>query len=116
VAEEIPAHVEAQVLHARGPLIVGAASLLGLDTYLAEPPPVRRARIDRSRLGSGEVVAGSGRLDDRADGPVPATPVARAEGPREVWFGDGFTLSALASEAAARRTIERFIWMWDKES
>jgi hypothetical protein len=116
VAAEIPAHVEAHVLHARGPLIVGAASLLGLDTYLAETPPARRVRIGLSRLGSGEVVAGSGRLDGRADGPVPAPPHARADGPSEVWFGDGFTLSALASEAAARRKIERFVWMWDKES
>ena len=61
-------------------------------------------------------IAGSGRLDGRADGPVSAPPRARAEGPAEVWSGDGFTLSALASEAAARRKIERFIWMWDKES
>lgn len=116
VAEEIPAHVEPQVLHARGPLIVGAASLLGLDTYLAEPSPVETARLGESWIGSGDVVAGSGRLDARADGPVSPPPHARADGPAQVWVGDGFTLSALASEAAARRRIERFIWMWDKES
>jgi phage tail-like protein len=116
VAEEIPAHVEPQVLHARSPLIVGAASLLGLDTYLTEPSPVETARIDQSWIGNGDVIAGSGRLDARADGPVSPPPHARADGPVQVWLGDGFTLSALASEAAARRRIERFIWTWDKES
>lgn len=115
VAEEVPAHVEAQVLHARGALIVGAASLLGLDTYLAEDRPTERVRIDRSSFGSGDMVAGSGMLDARADGPVSPPPRARAEGPREVWMGDGFTLSALASEAASRRQIERYVWMWEKE-
>jgi phage tail-like protein len=116
VAAEVPAHVEPHVIHARNPLIVGAASLLGLDTYLAEPPAAKTARIDESWVGTGDVVAGSGRLDARADGPVSAPPRARADGPAQVWVGDGFTLSALASEAAALRQIERFIWMWDKES
>lgn len=115
VAEEVPAHVEARVHHARGALIVGAASLLGLDTYLAEARPTQRARVDRSRFASGDVVAGSGMLDRRADGPVSPPPRAHAEGPREVWVGDGFTLSALASEAASRRQIERYVWMWEKE-
>jgi phage tail-like protein len=115
VTEEVPAHVEAQVHHARGPLIVGAASLLGLDTYLAEARPTQRARVDRSHVASGDVVAGSGMLDRRADGPVSPPPRAHAEGPREVWVGDGFTLSALASEAASRRQIERYVWMWERE-
>ena len=72
--------------------------------------------IDQSWIGNGDVIAGSGRLDARADGPVSPPPHARADGPVQVWLGDGFTLSALASEAAARRRIERFIWTWDKES
>ncbi len=115
VAEEVPAHAEARVHHARGPLIVGAASLLGLDTYLADARPTQRVRVDSSHFASGDVVAGSGVLDRRADGPVPGPPRARAEGPLEVWVGDGFTLSALTSEAASRRQIERYIWMWEKE-
>ncbi|MCJ2186498.1 hypothetical protein [Novosphingobium beihaiensis] len=116
VAQEIPAHIEPQVLHARSPLIVGAASLLGLDTYLMDKPAVKTAQINGSRVGAGDVVAGSGRLDARADGPVPSAPHAHADGPREVWAGDGFTLSALASQAGASRRIERYVWMWDKES
>jgi hypothetical protein len=116
VAAEIPAHVEPQVHHARNPLIVGAASLVGLDTYLAAPEPFHRVRLGESVIGEGDFVAGSGALDSRADGPVPRAPTARADGPMEVWVGNSFTLSGLASRAAERARIEQYIWMWDEES
>jgi hypothetical protein len=115
VGEEVPAHVEPQVHHARNPLIVGAASLVGLDTYLAEAEPFERVRLGETMLGQGDFVAGSGGLDGRADGPVPVPPTARAEGPAEVVNTNGFTLSGLASRAAEQARIERYIWMWDKE-
>lgn len=115
VASEIPAHVEPQVLHAENPLIVGAASLVGLDTYLADAPRFERVRLGETVLGAGDFVAGSGGLDGRADGPVPSRPLARADGPREVWIGDSFTLSALASRAAGQAKINRYVWMWEKE-
>lgn len=116
VAAEIPAHVEPQVLPADNQLIVGAASLVGLDTYLAEVPPFERVRLGESVIGGGDYIAGSGALDGRADGPLPMRPFARADGPREVWVGDSFTLSALASRAAGQAQLSRYIWMWDKES
>jgi phage tail-like protein len=116
VDAEVPAHVEPQVHHARNPLIVGAASLVGLDTYLAEPEPFDRVRLGETVIGEGDFVAGSGALDSRADGPVPLAPIAHADGPAEVWVGNGFTLSALASRAAERARIESYVWMWDKES
>ncbi len=116
VAAEIPAHVEPQVLHARNPLIVGAASLVGLDTYLAEPEPFERVRLGRSDLGGGDFVAGSGGLDARADGPVPSPPFAFADGPAEVWLGNNFTLSGLASRAAGQARINSYVWMWEKET
>lgn len=116
VEAEVPAHVEPQVLHARNPLIVGASSLIGLDTFLAEPEPFERVHLGRTTLGSGDFVAGSGGLDSRADGPVPGRPVAKADGPGEVWQGSDFTLSALASRAAEQRRINRYIWMWEKET
>jgi ribosomal protein L22 len=34
----------------------------------------------------------------------------------EVWVGNSFTLSGLASRAAGRARIEQYIWMWDEES
>ena len=116
VEAEVPAHVEPLVHHARNPLIVGAASLVGLDTYLATPEPFHRVQLGETAVGGGDFVAGSGALDSRADGPVPRAPTARADGPDEVWTGNGFTLSGLASRAAENRRIERYIWMWDKES
>jgi phage tail-like protein len=116
VEAEVPAHVEPVVHHARDPLIVGAASLVGVDTFLGVPEPFERVRLGESVIGEGDFVAGSGALDSRADGPVPPAPTARADGPPEVWIGNGFTLSGLASRGAELRRIERYIWMWDEES
>ena len=116
VAAEVPAHVEPLVCHAHNPLIVGAASLVGVDTYLAEPEPFHRVQLGETVVGEGDFIAGSGALDSRADGPVPRAPTARADGPAEVWIGNSFTLSALASRAAERARLERYIWMWDEET
>lgn len=115
VSEAIPAHVEPQVAHARNPLIVGAASLVGIDTFLAEAEPFQRVRLGESVVGHGDFVAGSGGLDQRADGPVPAPPVAAANGPTTVWVGNEFTLSALASKAGGGGEVSSYVWMWDKE-
>jgi hypothetical protein len=116
VDAEVPAHVEPSIHHAHNPLIVGAASLVGVDTYLAEPEPFRRVRLGETMVGKGDFVAGSGALDSRADGPVPRAPTAGADGPGEVWVGNSFTLSAMASRAAESARLERYIWMWDEET
>lgn len=113
VAAEIPAHVEPQIFQAHAPLIVGAASLVGIDTFLAEVAPFERVRLGVSSLANGDYVAGSGMLDRRADGPVPPPPVARADGPAEVWSGKPFVLSAARSSAAPGRSINRNIWTWN---
>ena len=108
-----PAHVEITLSIASKPLIVGVASLVGLDTFLAEAPPPQRVRLGRTIVGAGDQVHGEGRLDPRADGPVSASPFAVIDGPSEVWSGTGFLLSAARSSAAAGRSITRNIWMWD---
>jgi phage tail-like protein len=113
VEAEVPAHVEPQVQHARNPLIVGAASLVGLDTYLAVAEPFERVQLGETVIGEGDFVAGWGGLDSRADGPVPTGPTARADAPATVWAGNSFTLSALASRAANQARIERYIWTWE---
>ncbi|MEE9432861.1 MAG: hypothetical protein V3V15_01305 [Sphingorhabdus sp.] len=115
VDAHIPAHVEAQIFAAKSALIVGAASLVGIDSYLSDDIDFERVRLGQSLIGEGDFVAGSGRLDSRADGPVSAPPNARADGPSEVWHGGSFTLSAINSTAAKGRRINRHIWMWDKE-
>ncbi len=108
-----PAHVEITLSTASSPLIVGLASLVGLDTFLTETPPIQRVRIGQSALGVGDRIRGEGRLDSRADGPVSPRPVAVADGPQEIWSGAGFLVSAARSSAAPGRTITRNIWMWD---
>ena len=111
VEAALPAHVEPRCLKRSRPLIVGAASLVGIDTFLLNEPPVQRVRVNRSRLGSGDLVMGEGRLDARAEGPLAPRPRAVADGPAEVWSGTAFVLSAARSEAAAG-AIERNIWTW----
>jgi phage tail-like protein len=113
VEENIPAHVEPQVHQARDPLVVGAASLVGIDSFLAEAVPFERVQIGQTVLGGGDLVAGSGRLDRRADGPVSRPPTARADAPREVWSGTNFTVSAARSSAQGGREITRHIWTWE---
>lgn len=107
-----PAHVEVNLLPAARPLMVGAASLVGVDTFLSPPAPRRRVRIGATRIGEGDLVEGEGRLDARAEGPVSPAPVAVADGPAEAWAGTGFLLSAARSEAAPGRRIARHIWTW----
>lgn len=111
-AAAAPAHVETGLLEATRPLIVGAASLVGVDAFLLDAPPPGRVRVSRSRLGTGDLVMGEGRLDARADSPVSAPPRAVADGPAEVLAGTGFVLSAARSEAAAGRIIDHSIWTW----
>ena len=115
VAESIPAHIEPQVLQAQNPLIVGAASLVGVDTFLSPAKPFQRVRLGETSLGEGDFVAGIGMLDPRADGPVPGPPRARADGPHSVWVGNDFTLSARASQVGTGGAINRYVWMWEKE-
>ncbi|MBO0749321.1 MAG: hypothetical protein J2O44_02675, partial [Porphyrobacter sp.] len=114
VDECIPAHVEPQVFAAHTPLIVGAASLVGIDTYLLNEPAIERVRLNRSIVGSGDEVRGEGWLDGRADGPMALVPTAGAAGPATVWRGAPFIISGLASKAARGRTIDRYIWTWEQ--
>jgi hypothetical protein len=101
------------VLQARDPLIVGASALVGVDSWLGEIAPVQPVRLDRTIVGRGDQVMGSGGLDPRADGPAAARPVAHADGPPQVWSGTGFTITALRSRAAEGRRVDRHIWTWE---
>lgn len=114
VEDSIPAHIEPQVFSAKTPLIVGAASLVGIDTYLTTEPEVERVRLNRSIVGSGDQIMGEGWLDGRADGPMAPAPTAGASAPETVWRGAPFVISGLASRAARGRTIDRYIWTWEQ--
>ncbi|HWF77451.1 MAG TPA: hypothetical protein VN694_09770 [Caulobacteraceae bacterium] len=107
-----PAHVEVTVATASLPLIVGVASLVGVDTYLVAAPQPTPFRLDVSVVGGGDEVLGDGGLDPRGDGPASGKPVAVIDAPSQVWSGTGFMVSAQRSAAAPGRKIVRNIWTW----
>lgn len=78
VALESPAHVQVRVATASWPFMVGVASLVGVDTYLARAVPPRPVRVQCSVLGGGDFVVGPTTLDPRLRGEA-ASPVVAAE-------------------------------------
>lgn len=113
VEAAVPAHIEATLYPAGSPLIVGAASLVGIDTYLADPPRPGRVRLQHTVVGGGDQISGEGWLDGRADGPMALAPVALATAPERVWRNAPFVISGLASAAARGRHISRYVWTWE---
>jgi phage tail-like protein len=116
---ESPAHVAVRVMTASEPFLVGAASLVGVDTYLGPAQPVRPVRVGRSRLGRRDVLVHSPSLDPRLDtvvrvepSPVTPPPVAEAGPDRTVGFGKSFELDARGSRAAEGRRLVRYVWEW----
>ena len=65
---ESPAHVDARVVAATWPFMVGVASLVGVDSYLARPPQPRPVRVQRSSVGISDYVLGPSSLDPRLRG------------------------------------------------
>jgi phage tail-like protein len=65
VEQEAPAHVSVSVKMASQPLMVGVATLVGLDTYLAPPPQPQPMRVGRSPLGSKNLIERPPSLDPR---------------------------------------------------
>ncbi|MDP2074333.1 phage tail protein [Hydrogenophaga sp.] len=75
VAQESPAHVQVRVATASWPFMVGVASLVGVDTYLARAVPPRPVRVQRSVLGGGDFVLAPTTLDPRLRGEAAPPPV-----------------------------------------
>lgn len=110
---ESPAHVITRVASATWPLLVGIASLVGVDTYLG-PARVRQpARVGVSDLGR-DYVSGPASLDPRMAGaaapPPPAAPIADAGEDFVAPFGRSFQLDGSGSSAAPGHTVRHYIW------
>ena len=112
---EAPSHVEVRVATATWPLLVGIASLVGVDTYLGPPQPPRPVRTNVSTVGAGDFVLGPVALDPRVTGAAAAAPEVRlptADAGRDfvVRVGESFELDGSASRAAAGRNIAEYVW------
>jgi phage tail-like protein len=117
VGMETPAHVIASVLTASFPFMVGMASLVGVDTYLADKPRPQAVRVGGSHLGVRDIIQRPPSLDPRLEGGRGNIQPRRLERPVAdaglgliVDFGASFTLSGRASRAGEGRTITRYIW------
>jgi phage tail-like protein len=123
VRHEAPAHVAVRVAAATWPLLVGVASLVGVDTHLGPARSAQAAQVQRSALGQGDVVTGAALLDPRLAGgytpwavppppSVAALPLAHAGEDQQVAGNASFTLDGSASRAAAGRQISEYRWQW----
>lgn len=113
---EAPAHVEWRVLSASHPFLVGMASLVGVDSYLANRLLSSPALENASRLGRNSYIRGPGALDSRLQGYGSGTPENLSFRPVAVAadvaanFGDDFTLDGSESRAIGDRYLVNFNW------
>ena len=116
VEQEKPAHVMATILRAAQPLMVGLASLLGVNTYLIPEPPRGTATIDGSQIGRYDVITHVPSLDPRLEAGLSAgqwdSPVARLQAPPAVAVGQPIPLDGSASTAPSGTTLNAFNWKW----
>jgi phage tail-like protein len=108
-----PAHVAVSVKRAAYPFLVGIASLVGVDTFLAPKPPRRVVDIGRSRIGVADLLGGDGLFRGHNPGLPPERPVAVADGPEFTLAGRSFTLSAARSRPTSGGRIADYIWTWE---
>ncbi len=114
VEAEKPAHVLASVRIATQPLMIGLASLLGVNTFLGPDPPRNTATLDVSDVGRYDVVTHMPSLDPRLENgqsyQAYGKPIARITGPAAVKPGDPILLDGGASAAPPGATITSYLW------
>lgn len=117
---ESPAHVHTRVVAASHPLIVGVASLVGIDTYLAERPEPGTVRVGHSRVGVRDLLGGSSPLDPRTRGGVAdrvlsgIPPTADAGDDFTAPFSESFDLDGSGSRPGPGQEITEYIWSLER--
>jgi len=112
VEMETPAHLITRVVPATVPFLVGMASLIGVDTYLAEGEKARPVRVDRSFVGVRDVLQRPPSLDPRLEGGYAADYRELIADPGDdavVEAGSAFLLDGSGSIAVGGR-IAKYIW------
>jgi phage tail-like protein len=111
---ETPAHVLARVVTASQPFMVGIASLVGVDTYLAEKQKPQPVRLGSSQLGVRDLIQRPASLDPRLEGGGVAQerrgPIAALRAAETAEYGTSFLLDGSASQAPVGQRIVRYIW------
>jgi hypothetical protein len=115
VDQETPSHVLTTVATATYPFLVSIASLIGVDTYLANKPKPQPVRLNNSHLGQRDLLLRPASLDPRLDSGAEASyvlprPIAHAEAPPEVPPHTPILLDASNSLPPPGRAIARYVW------
>ena len=113
-AREKPAHVQLTLRRATQPFLIGLASLLGINTYLAPQPPPGVARVNVSQIGGHDFITHIPSLDPRYEDGVArqdyGRPLARLSAPAAVLTGAAITLDASGSAAPPGRAVSTYRW------
>lgn len=109
---ETPAHILSRVVVASYPLLVGIASLVGVDTYLGHKPQPKPVRVDDTTIGGGDRLQTLPSLDPRLEGNFVdlQRPLAQLAPPPAITVGHSFVLDGSPSRASPERRITRYIW------
>jgi len=93
--------------------MVGLASLLGVNSYLAPEPPRQSVRVGESQIGRYDLVMHLPSLDPRMENDVDAAfakVIARLKAPRGIPPGQTIPLDGSASSAPLGRSISTWRW------
>jgi hypothetical protein len=114
VEEEKPAHVRVSIRRATQPLMIGLASLVGVNTYLCPEATLGTATLDVSDVGRFDVVTHLPSLDPRLENGIAfqpyAQPIAKMAGPAAIRPGDPIVLDGTASIVPSGSTIKSYQW------
>jgi len=113
IESEKPAHVAATVRRATQPFMVGLASLVGVNSYLAPEPPRQSVRVGQSQIGRYDLVMHLPSLDPRMENDADAAfakLIARLKAPGGIPPGQAIPLDGSASSAPLGRSISTWRW------